>query len=207
MVACHGLSASKDSDKYLLLAEELTRGELALARFDFQGCGESTGVEERTTVATRVADTLAVLARLRGHPRLDGRVGLLGSSMGGFVGLHVAAALGEAWPVVTWNAPANLRGLSAPERRDDGTGIGAAFLEEVAEGRYAEAPSGVAWHLVIQGEADDVVPPRHGALLHARAREPRAFVLIAGGDHRLTEPAHRARAVAESLGWFRGAWS
>lgn len=206
MVACHGLSASKDSDKYLLLAQRLTRGDVALARFDFQGCGESTGVEEKTTVATRIADTVAVLAHLRGHPRLDGRVGLLGSSMGGFVGLHVAAASAGAWPVVTWNAPASLRELPAPERRDDGTGIGAPFLEEAAEGRYAEAPFGVARHLVIQGEADDVVPAWHGAALHARAGEPRAFVLIAGGDHRLTDPAHRARAVAASLGWFRDAW-
>jgi fermentation-respiration switch protein FrsA (DUF1100 family) len=207
VVACHGLSASKDSDKYLLLAEELTRGDLALARFDFQGCGESTGVEEKTTVATRIADTLAVLAHLRGHPRLDGRFGLLGSSMGGLVGLHVVASLGEACPVVTWNAPASLRDLAAPERRDDGTGIGASLLEEVAEGRYAETPSGVTWHLVIQGAADDVVPPRQGTLLHARARDPRALVLIAGGDHRLTDPAHRARAVSESLGWFGRAWS
>jgi uncharacterized protein len=206
VVACHGLSASKDSEKYLQLAEEFTRADLALARFDFQGCGESTGREAMTTVATRIADLLAVLEHVRSHPRLDGRVGLLGSSMGGFVALHVAAAIGDAWPVVTWNAPASLRALSEPERRDDGTGIGPPFLAEVAEGRYAETPSGRSWHLVIQGEADDVVSPRHGALLHARAREPRNLVGIAGGDHRLTDPAHRVRAVAASLAWFRSAW-
>jgi alpha-beta hydrolase superfamily lysophospholipase len=206
VVACHGLSASKDSDKYLLLAERLTRAGLALARFDFQGCGESTGVEAKTTVATRIADAAAVLARLRGHPRLDGRFGLLGSSMGGFVALHVAAVSAGSWPVVSWNAPANLLDLAPPERREDGTGIGAALLAEVAQGRYAETPAAVARHLVIQGEADDVVAPSHAAVLHARAREPRALILIPGADHRLTDPAHRERAVHESLAWFRLAW-
>ena len=39
VVACHGLSASKDSDKYLLLASELTAAGLAFARFDFRGGG------------------------------------------------------------------------------------------------------------------------------------------------------------------------
>src|SRR2546426_4563519 len=91
VIACHGLAASKDSDKYLLLGTELPAAGLALARFDFRGCGESSGREEDTTIASRVEDVEAVLGVLASHPRLDGRVGLLGSSLGGFVALFVAA--------------------------------------------------------------------------------------------------------------------
>ena len=40
VVACHGLGATKDGDKYLMLAEALPAVGLALARFDFRGCGE-----------------------------------------------------------------------------------------------------------------------------------------------------------------------
>jgi hypothetical protein len=43
-------------------------------------------------------------------------------------------------------------------------------------------------------------------MLHGRAREPRDLLAIAGADHRLTDPAHRSRAVAASLAWFRRAW-
>src|SRR3989475_12307872 len=80
-VACHGLSASKDSDKYLLLGAELPPAGFALARFDFRGCGESTGREEDTTIATRIEDVEAVMDVLAEHPRLSGSFALLGSSM------------------------------------------------------------------------------------------------------------------------------
>src|SRR5205814_8255095 len=99
VVACHGLSASKDSDKYLLLAEALPGAGLALARFDFRGRGESSGREEDTTIATRLEDVEAVLAHRADHPRLEGRHGLLGSSRGGF-GAPFHAARRSHWPGV-----------------------------------------------------------------------------------------------------------
>ncbi len=202
VVACHGLGASKDSDKYLLLASELPGAGLALARFDFRGCGESSGSEEESTVGTRVDDLSAVLGYLAGHRRLDGRFGLLGSSMGGYVALHVAAARGDAPPVVTWNAPADLDDLmqTAP---DDTPGFGLAFFRELRIATYAAAPAGVSRHLVIQGEADDVVPVEHGTALFARAAEPCDMLIISGADHRLTAPGHRKEAVARSVEWFQ----
>jgi fermentation-respiration switch protein FrsA (DUF1100 family) len=188
VVACHGLSASKDSDKYLLLGDAFPRAGMALARFDFRGCGESTGREDETTVATRIEDARAVLALLENHPRLDGRFGLL------------AAARGDGIPVVTWNAPASLADLGDSQ---DSPGIGMPFLLELSSGRYADSPPGVPRHLVIQAEADDVVPLEHGSMLHARAAEPCDFIIIPGADHRLTDMAHRRDAVARSLDWLR----
>ncbi|MGH7276717.1 MAG: alpha/beta hydrolase [Candidatus Rokuibacteriota bacterium] len=200
VVACHGLGASKDSDKYLLLGEEFPRAGLALARFDFRGCGESTGCLDETTVATRLEDARAVLKSLDAHPRLDRRRGLLGSSMGGFVALHLAAERGDGTPVVTWNAPASLEDLGT--EGEDRPGVGVPFLLELSSHKYAHAPAGVARHLAIQGEADEVVPVEHGAVLHARAAEPCDLVIIPGADHRLTDTSHRREAVARSLAWF-----
>lgn len=202
IVACHGLGASKESDKYLLLGEACTAAGLALARFDFRGSGESEGLlEAETTVASRVDDVLAVVAFLSRSSRLDRRVGLLGSSLGGFVALHARAALGGAIPVVTWNAPARLASLASRVAFED-TGLGKPFLAEFATGRHAEAPSGLDRHLVIQSQADETVPLAHGRDLHARAREPRDLVVIPGADHRITDPGHRREAVARSLAWF-----
>jgi dipeptidyl aminopeptidase/acylaminoacyl peptidase len=202
VVACHGLQSSKDSDKYRTLGEALPRAGLALARFDFRGTGESTGLaEEDTTVGTRVEDAHAVLAHLARHPRLSGRFGLLGSSMGGFVALHVAHERGDGAPVVTWNAPAMLTDLANDDTRE-GAGLGVPFAIEYMSGRYAIAPPGVTHHLAIHGDADEVVDVEHGVVLHGKAGEPCELVVLAGGDHRLTDPAHRAEAVRVSREWF-----
>lgn len=201
VVACHGLQASKDSEKYLLLGAEFSRAGLALGRFDFRGCGASPGVLEDTTVGTRLEDLRAIVAFLAGHPRLDGRLGLLGSSMGGFVVLHFARERADAPPVVTWNAPANLSDLAHGDRGDI-PGVGVAFAMEYMRGTYALSPPNVPRHLVVHGEADEVVPLDHGVTLHSRAAEPCDLAVIAGGDHRLTDRAHRWRALQLSLEWF-----
>ena len=201
VVACHGLNASKDSDKYVALGEAFSAAGLALARFDFRGCGESTGVEEETTIASRIEDVETIVTFLARHPRLDGRFGLLGSSLGGFVALQVAARRSGV-PVVTWNAPASLTEL-ANDDLEEGRGLGVPFALEYATGRLALAPAGLPMHLVVHGEADEVVGFEHGASLHEMAAEPCELLLIQGGDHRLTDPDHRQRAVAASLAWLR----
>jgi hypothetical protein len=200
VVACHGLGASKDSEVYVRLAEELTGTGLALARFDFRGCGESSGVQEETTIASHIEDVETMLVSLAAHRRLDGRFGLLGSSLGGFVALHVAARR-PGLPIVTWNAPASLTEL-ANDDLEEGRGLGVPFALEYATGRYALAPPGVPMHLVVHGEADEVVGLAHGISLHEAAAEPCGLVLIRAGDHRLTDSAHREQAVAESRRWL-----
>jgi pimeloyl-ACP methyl ester carboxylesterase len=201
VVACHGLSASKDSDKYLMLAEELPAAGFALARFDFRGCGESSGVESETTIATRVEDVEGVLRLLAKHPRLSGAFGLLGSSLGGFVALHVARREPRIRAVVTWNAPAHLSHLG--DDAADRPGVGIPLLEEIATHRYDATPAGVERHLIVHADRDEVVDLEHATVLHARAADPCDLVIVAGGDHRLTEPAHRRQAVDASVAWFQ----
>jgi dipeptidyl aminopeptidase/acylaminoacyl peptidase len=200
VIACHGMGASKDSDKYLQLGRELPAAGLALVRFDFRGSGESAGLPRDATIESRIADLEAVLAHLATRPELDARFGLLGSSLGGYVALWAAsrAAAGTAPPVVTWNAPAALRELADADPGE----AGAALVAEVKRGTLAEAPAGVARVLVIQADRDEVVPPAHGRALFARACDPRRLHVIAGADHRLTEPAHRREAVEESRRWL-----
>jgi dipeptidyl aminopeptidase/acylaminoacyl peptidase len=199
------MGASKDSDKYVLLGQKLPAAGVALARFDFRGSGESGGSWREATIATRIADAEALLAHLTTHPRLSGGRGLLGSSLGGFVALWTAARR-RSWasgavPVVTWNTPAELSSL--PEQPvSEESGLGPAMVAEVSTGRHAEAPAGVDHLLVIQGEADEVVPPRHGRLLYDLAGEQRELQLLPGADHRLSDMSHRLQALALSREWL-----
>src|SRR3990172_7559567 len=74
VVASHGLAASKDSDKYLQLAESLVRVGIACCRYDFRGSGESEGRYADTTVQARIQDLKAVLGCLRGRPTIHRRL-------------------------------------------------------------------------------------------------------------------------------------
>lgn len=201
VVACHGMGASKESDKYLLLGRDFPEAGLGLARFDFRGSGESGGLYRDATIASRIADLEAVLEHLAGHPSLDGRFGLLGSSLGGFIALWVASRHRRIMPVVTWNAPANLASLAA-SRCSDVTSPGAALVAEVRAGRCGDAPAGASHVLVVQGQADDVVPSGHAQILFERAGEPRELRFLPNADHRFSDPVHRFEVVERSRDWF-----
>src|SRR5260370_41566478 len=97
-----------------------------------------------------MADLEGALDPLAMRPELDGRFGLIGSSLGGFVALWVAAARagGAPLPLVTWNAPASLRELPGT----DPDQAGPAPVPEVRRGARAEAPAGVPRVLGIQGD-------------------------------------------------------
>jgi pimeloyl-ACP methyl ester carboxylesterase len=199
VLACHGLRPSRDAEAFLLLAAELTAVGLALARLDFRGHGESSGVEAETTIASRIEDVQAALAFLDTRPGLDGRVGLLGSGLGGFVALHVASCR-PGLPVVTWSAPASLTEL-ANDDLEEGAGLGVPFALEYATGRFALAPPGVPMHLVVHGEDDEVVGLEHAAALHQQAADPCELAIIPAADW-LADPDHRAHAIALTRDWL-----
>ena len=54
----------------------------------------------------------------------------------------------------------------------------------------------------MHGDADEVVSLDHASALHEAAAEPCELLVIAGGDHRLTDPDHRAEAIAASRAWL-----
>ena len=202
VVTLHGLMSSKDSDKYNLVGEEFARRGIAVCRFDFRGCGESDGVVTETTVAQRVADSLAVVRTMRAHPSLSGRVALLGSSLGAYVALFVAGADLRIKAVAAWATPADLQDLAADPETVRDYDLGDPFLAELSTGKYLRAPVGVRYSLFVHGDQDDLVPVSHAHRLYAAALNPRQIEVIPGGNHQLTDPAHRQRAVGLSLGWI-----
>ncbi len=202
VVAAHGLLSSKDSDKYIQIGEEFSRVGLAVCRFDFRGCGESGGSLADTTVGQRVADLRAVVESMRAHPALNGRVALLGSSLGGYVSLFVANQDFKVKAVAAWATPANLDDLAERPDRVRDQGLGDTFIAELKEGQYLRAPVGTRYCLVIHGDQDELVPQEHGRRLFESALNPRQLEVIPGGNHQLTDAAHRREAIRLSLDWI-----
>lgn len=203
LVASHGLGSSKESDKYLLVAEEFSRAGVAACRFDFRGCGESGGRFADTTVSGELADLRAVIAAMRARPELDGRLALMGSSMGGFLSLFAARESSAIRAVAAWACPADVEDLLEDPETVRTHGLGDACLAEFRAGNYLRAPGGVARCLFVHGDQDEVVSVEHARRLYASAVEPKRLAVLAGGDHRLSDPAHRQQAVRLSLDWVR----
>ena len=65
VIASHGLLSSKDSEKYTVLGEKISREGMAMLRFDFRGIGESEGSEEDNTVSKKITDLSAAIDFIR----------------------------------------------------------------------------------------------------------------------------------------------
>jgi hypothetical protein len=91
VIASHGLLSSKDSEKYIAIGQRLSQKGIAMLRFDFRGIGESEGRLKDDTVSRRIADLDSAIPFVRSYPGMGNRIGLLGSSLGGYISLIVAS--------------------------------------------------------------------------------------------------------------------
>jgi dipeptidyl aminopeptidase/acylaminoacyl peptidase len=202
LIAAHGLLSSKESDKYLALAGAGTAAGVAVCRFDFSGCGESEGALATRTVGSWVNDLHAVVGSLRRDPACDGRLAVMGSSLGGFIAGLVAANRTDLRALVSWAAPADLHDLAERESVARESGLGQAFAGQLREGRFVEVPPGVARWCIIHGARDETVPVAHAHRLAAIPRDPKALHIFPEADHRFLDPAHRAEAIKITLDWI-----
>ncbi len=199
-----------------VLAHWATERGRAFLRLDYSGCGESEGAFEDGSLTKWRDDALAVIEGVTRGPLI-----LVGSSMGGWLMLHLALALGEK--------VAGLVGIAAaPDFTDWG------FTPEdkaqiAREGRLERASissrepmlttaafwlSGQSMLLLgdviaidcpvrlLQGQRDDDVPWEVAINLASHLRSSDVHVsLIKDGDHRLSRPQDLALLVrtVESL--------
>ncbi|NDR59127.1 alpha/beta fold hydrolase [Aliiruegeria sabulilitoris] len=203
---CHGLRSDMEGTKALYL-EEWARAQCrAFIRFDCSGHGKSSGAFEEGCIGDWAEDAAAVMTGL-----VDGKVVLVGSSMGGWLSLLMARDLSE-----------RLAGLvtiaAAPDFTEDG--FWAEFSEaqraEVMEAGQVSLPSDYGDPLIVtrriiedgrerlvlrsplplpfptrflQGTADADVDPSVALRLldHATGDDIR-LTLVKGADHRFSEP-------------------
>jgi pimeloyl-ACP methyl ester carboxylesterase len=99
-------SETYDHRTFLVLADHLTRNEIAVLRSDDRGVGASGGVFDQATTEDFASDAAAALAYLRTRPEIRGdAVGLLGLSEGGLVAPLVATGPNPPAFLVLMGAP------------------------------------------------------------------------------------------------------
>ncbi|WIM11968.1 alpha/beta hydrolase [Enhydrobacter sp.] len=190
------------------------RGQ-AYLRFDYLGHGQSSGCFEDGTIGRWLDDSLAAIDGLT-----DGRLVLVGSSMGGWLSLLAARARAERMAGLVLIAAAPdftermlLEGLSPEDRATlerDGR------LERPSQ--YSPEPSVFTWKLIeegrrhllldkplalpcpvrlLHGQSDPDVPWEYSLQIARHLNAPEVVTtLVKGGDHRLSTSADIARLIA-----------
>lgn len=204
IVCCHGMLSSKDSPKFVLLAEDLSRAGAAVLRFDFSGCGESRAALGEELLSTRLRDLHAVLDYAQSQPWSNGEIGLLGSSLGGYLSL-LAMASGHR-PIkaaVCWATPFDLGKIK--RAISDSVELKKSFPADFRLGspENLQDLAGVGGVMIVHGQQDEVVPWRDALDIHERLGEPKRLLLVQQAEHRFLDPACRMLALTASLQWFK----
>jgi uncharacterized protein len=203
-VLCHGFLSGKHSSTNKTLTRMLTERGIATFRFDFFGHGDSDGPFEEITTTLAVHQTGAALDLViaRGY----GRIGLVGSSFGGLVGILTAArrsdiaCLALKCPVVDlaeelrltlgpdelprWQSTDTIPNImGGPDRVRLRYGFFEDCLRQIA---YGPAERITVPTLIVQGERDECVPLHQSRRLHDALRGPKRLFLLPDADHQFT---------------------
>jgi pimeloyl-ACP methyl ester carboxylesterase len=196
-----GYASDMQGSKALALETWAIRNRHGILRLDYSGCGESDGVFEEGTLARWRDDALRVVELVERGPLI-----LVGSSMGGWIALLLALALGDqvkgligiaAAPDFTdWGFTSEEKGrIERHGRLERVSEYGPEpmvttrnFWQSGQNNRLLGAP--IAIHCpvrLLQGQRDDVVPPSIALRLSEQLCSSDVQVtLIKDGDHRLS---------------------
>lgn len=207
-----GYASDMEGAKALALDAFAEGRGLAMLRLDYSGTGSSRGKFEDGTLASWLEESLAAIDRLIGGPVI-----LVGSSMGGWIALHLALLRSErVHSLVGIAAAPDFTSWGFPDHLKERLGAGETLRRESPYGGEQVTTSGfwssgqklllLAGEIAIDcpvrlvhGEADPDVP------LDVAFRTMRALrsadvqlVVLKGGGHRLSEP-HEIDAILRTV--------
>ncbi len=211
VITCHGLLASKDSPKYILLADKLSKIGLSVLRFDFRGCGESEGRLEYSYISNRLKDLKAVVDYASKDLGIK-RIGLFGSSMGGFVSYLMVSRNQLVKTLISLASPISMAELFDAVHLNDGKyeidGIlfGKPFISDIKQNGTLsnETLEKIKCPVYIfHGDWDGLVPVGHAYRIFDRIKSEKKLRIINGGDHIFSNPTHLTEIIENSSFWFQ----
>jgi pimeloyl-ACP methyl ester carboxylesterase len=213
-----GFRSDMTGDKATALADLCAQRGYAMLRFDYTGHGASDGDFLDGTIGAWAADALAAIDELTTGPLI-----LVGSSMGGWIGLLTAIARPERiagfvgiaaapdftqrlmWDAMTSDEQATLTRdgvLHVPSQYGDPTPITLRLIEDGAHHHVLTGHIPLKCPVrLLHGQADPDVP-WHFALTIAEQLDSHdvRVVMVKDGDHRLSRPADLALLCATVSG-------
>jgi pimeloyl-ACP methyl ester carboxylesterase len=212
---CGGFTSDMTGTKAMALEAHCRAVGRAFIRFDYTGHGASSGAFEDGTIGAWIEDALAIVDRVSEGPLI-----VVGSSMGGWIMLHLALARPERVRALLGIAPAPdftedlLLAEASPEQRraleehgrwmqtsaygDEPYPVTAALIEDGRRRMLLRGPIPIRCPVhLLHGQRDADVPWRTSLRLAERLEsEDVTIELVKAGDHRLSAEPDLARIIA-----------
>ena len=208
-----GYASDMEGAKALALDAFAVERGLGLLRFDYSGTGASAGAFEEGTLALWLGEALAMVDRLTSGPLI-----VVGSSMGGWIGLHVAlqrpdrvaalVGIAAAPDFTEWGYSTEEKERLARDGRleqpspyggePQSTALG--FWQSGQQMRLLDAPIAVDCPVrLIHGDADEEVPLDIALRTLAALRSADVqLTIVKGGGHRLSAP-HEIATILRAI--------
>lgn len=205
VIFCSGFMSDMQGTKALALENFCRELNCSYVRFDYRGCGQSSGEFTEGTISRWLEDTLAILDQATTGPQI-----VVGSSMGGWIALLLALARPERikayigiaaapdftedlmWATATAEQQAELLKNGVLYEKSDYSEQSYVITKALIEdGRQRlllrnSIPLTIPVHL-LQGMQDKDVPWQRSMLLTEKLQsQDIRLTLIKDGDHRLT---------------------
>lgn len=210
VVIGHGVTANKDRPLLRAVAEGLAAAGWPCLRISFSGNGDSGGDFRESNVSRECEDLADVISAIPEGVRL----GYIGHSMGGAVGVLSAAASPRIRVLATLAGMMRTAEFAEREFGEVTPGEGCmwdepdcplspAFMDDL--GSIGDVLSAVARidrpFLMIHGTADDVVPCSDSEEAFAVAGEPKRLVRVDGAGHMFGDDSY-GQVIAALDEWF-----
>lgn len=218
VVICHGFAGTKTDKKFITLARTLEQKKIAAFRFDFEGCGDSEGELEKTTVKKQTSDLKVVITYLLKQGNIDrNKIAFLGHSLGSVVTtifiakeklpikslVFWAPALNQKELFPVWNTKQELKQWDKQGyyiRKDKKFGI--EYLKENRDKDYsfllAEMRCPI---LIIHNTGDEAVPVKFSREL-ANLYQGIKLIFLPGTDHKFENYEIQQELIKKTSKWF-----
>ncbi|GAK41732.1 alpha/beta hydrolase [Paenibacillus shunpengii] len=224
IVICHGFVGNRIGVDRLFVktARELAEDGNLVLRFDYIGCGESTGEYGAEGLQSMINQTKSVLDYALDCCDVDPQqVTLLGHSLGGATALHTAVRDKRVTKLILWSAvgyPFNdIIKITGRDKYDTSVKEGAAdylgyrftpaYFESLADFQpFQEALKFSGDVLVIHGTSDDTIPVDYAFLYQKvfwmRSEGRCDKDIIFQGDHTFSSGPEREQLIKRTRAWL-----
>ena len=222
VILCHGFMGDKLGPRpwgFVTFARCLAKQNFAVVRFDFLGGGESGGEFKNQSITSELEDLKKVISWVVKQPWHNSKIGVVGHSRGGAVGLIHASRSKQINTVVTWAAPAEWKsiwGKTANIIRKNGS-IKESTLDITKQlvnddfsnyqpitkfGKEVTQPVLII-HGTKDGESSGNVPLEHARMLYDSIASPsKKLYLIKGAGHLFYEASEREELFRLTKSWL-----